>query len=178
MFYTLLSLLSVVSGVALKIAFDAYIDKKKSIELEIWKIRVAELENRLTRFYWPIYLRLQRDNVIWHKILERENPSNEDRRKLAFEIERGILIPNHEEIVKIIESNIHLADADTDFKVLIFAYLRHIDVYSSIRAVGIIDKDPIHFDEPYPKEFFNALEGRLLTYQDEYKKILRLNKIG
>lgn len=157
-------LISGACGVAIKAAWNAWVDKKKIIELETWKIRVTELEKRLSQFYWPVYIRLQRDNVVWQKILDRENQSDTERQQLAFQIEQGVLLPNHAEIVKIIESNIHLAALDKEFEAQVLAYLRHIDVYRSIRTVGIQDKDPVYFGEPYPKEFFHTLEKRLMKF--------------
>ncbi|NQD94535.1 hypothetical protein HP532_17975 [Pseudomonas sp. CrR25] len=177
-FTAFISAISVASGVALKIAWSAWIDKQKDIELEIWKVRASELEKRLSQFYWPIYLRLQRDNVVWEKILDRENPSDAERQKLAFQIEQGVLLPNHAEIVEIIESSIHLAVLDTEFETQILAYLRHLDVYRSIRAIGITDKDPTYFGEPYPRNFFKMVEERLFKFQNEYEEILRMQGIG
>lgn len=172
---TLLALVSVAAGFALKAAWSAWIDKQKAIELETWKLQVSQLEKRLSQFYWPIYIRLQRDNVVWQKILDQ---SDTERMKLAFQVEQGVLLPNHEEIVKIIESNIHLAVLDEGFESQVLAYLRHIDVYRSIRTVGIKDKDPIHFGEPYPHGFFAAVQERLNRYQNEYDLLLRSKGLG
>jgi hypothetical protein len=171
---TFFILMSGACGVALKTAWDAWVDKKKAIELEIWKARVNELEKRLSQFYWPIYLRLQRDNVVWTKILDRNNQSDTERQQLAHQIEQGVLLPNHAEIVKIIESHIHIAALDKEFEAEILSYLRHIDVYRSIRTVGIIDKDPVYFGEPYPPGFFDSVEKRLLKFQIEYEDIIRV----
>ena len=173
---TLTILMSGACGIALKTAWSAWVDNKKAIELEIWKARINELEKRLSHFYWPIYIRLQRDNVVWTKILDRENQSNMDIQKLAHQIEQGVLLPNHTEIIKIIESNVHLAGLDKEFEVQLLAYLRHIDVYRSIRTVGIIDKDPIYFGEPYPTGFFDLIEKRLLKFQREYEDVLRVQR--
>lgn len=107
-------------------------------------------------------MRLQRDNVVWRKILDRFghiNPSDEERRKIAFEIERTIIIPNHLDTVRIIQSAIHLANADKELVLLLMAYMRHIDVYTSIRSAGIQDKDPIAFGEPWPKGLDSGLAG-------------------
>jgi hypothetical protein len=60
----LLILISTVSGVALKTLWDSYIKNKQAQEFESWKIKIKTLENMLSKFYWPIYLRLQRDNVV------------------------------------------------------------------------------------------------------------------
>ena len=175
---TLIALISTACGIVLKSAWDAWVDNRKSIELEIWKARVNELEKRLSQFYWPIYLRLQRDNVVWSKILDRDGQSDDEHRQLGRQIEKGVLLPNHSEIVKIIESNIHLAALDKDFEAQLLAYLRHIDVYLSIRTVGIMDKDPIYFGEPYPPGFFEAVEKRLSKFQREYEEVLRAQGVG
>ena len=173
-----LALLSTACGFAIKTLWDAYVQKRQSIELESWKIRVSELEKRLSQFYWPIYLRLQRDNVVWRKILDRENQTDEGRKQLACQIEGGVLLPNHEEILRIIENNAHLAGLDKEFEKLLLSYVRHVDVYRSIRAIGIKDRDPINFGEPYPKEFFPALEKRLIACQEEYDQALRTQGIA
>lgn len=175
---TLLALVSVAAGFALKAAWSAWIDKQKAIELDTWKLQVSQMEKSLSQFYWPIYIRLQRGNVVWQRIRDRENQSDTERKKLAFQVDEGVLLPNHEEIVKVIESNIHLAALDEEFESQVLAYLRHIDVYRSIRTVGIKDKDPIFFGEPYPHGFFAAVQERLNRYQHEYDQLLRSKGLG
>src|SRR5690242_14438447 len=85
-------------GVALKTAWDSHFKRKETIDLETWKIKVTQLEKKLANFYWPMYIRLQRDNTIWQKILERTNKQDEEHRKLAFQIDEDILLPNHMKI--------------------------------------------------------------------------------
>lgn len=178
MIETLLAVIFAAVGAAIKSLWDAYAAKKKEIELQTWRLRAEQLEKRLSQFYWPIYLRLQRDNVVWEKILERQNPNDSERRDLAYQIEEGVLLPNHSEIVKIIEENIHLAGSDATFEKHLMDYMRHVDVYRSCRAAGIRDKDPIYFGEPYPQGFFDALSERLRKYQNEYEKLLQDEGIG
>lgn len=177
---TVIALIAGAVGAGIKSLWDGYVQKKKTIELESWKIKVPEIEKRLSQFYWPIYLRLQRDNVIWEKILDRDNKSDDEKQRLAFEIEDGVLLPNHGEILKIIELNIYLCgmDDDEEFEKLLFSYIRHVDVYRSIRAIGIKDKDPIYFNEPYPRGFYHAFEKRLKKLQKEYNAILHDGGIG
>jgi hypothetical protein len=170
---TLVGTIALISGVGLKVIWDAVIDKKKQIELQVWSLKADQLERRLSQFFWPIYLRLQRDNVVWEKILERDNQNGHEHRNLAYQIEQDVLLPNHLEIVKIIELNIHLAGVDKEFEQHLMAYMRHVDVYKSSRAAGIKDKDPVYFGEPYPQGFFEALSKKLQTYQIEYEKLLK-----
>ena len=171
MLETIIALLSAATGFMLKSLWEAYVDRKKTQELEVWKIRVSELEKRLSQFYWPIYLRLQRDNVVWKKILDRDNNLDVDRQKLGHQIETDVLLPNHAEIVSVIEKNMHLAGSDRVFEEQLLAYLRHVDVYRASRAAGI-SKDPIHFGEPYPKGFFEAVHTQLERHQKLYDEML------
>ena len=173
----LIALISTACGFALKTLWQAHVDRKKTVELETWKIRVSQLEQRLSRFYWPIYLRLQKDNVIWEKILHRDD-FDVDKKMLGFQIEKDVLLPNHAEIIRIIENNIHLAKPDSDFEQQLLQYIKHIDIYRALRGAGITDKDPIHFDEPYPNGFFEAVEVRLKSLQSEYDMIIDLQKEG
>jgi hypothetical protein len=111
--------------------------------------------------------------VVWRKILDKGDAKDSDSSKLAYEIEASILLPNHAEIVSVIEAKMHLADADEEFERYVMAYLRHVDVYQSCRAVGITEKDPIDFGEPFPQEFFAAVPNRLHKFQQEYDGPLR-----
>lgn len=54
----LIAITSAACGFGLKVLWQAFVDRQKEVESETWKIRVFELEQRLSKFYWPIYLRL------------------------------------------------------------------------------------------------------------------------
>src|SRR5688500_15206948 len=73
-------------GYWLRTLWDSYTRHNETLRIEAWKIRAAQLERRLSEFYRPIYLRLQRDNVVWGKILDRFESEDQDRRKIAYEI--------------------------------------------------------------------------------------------
>jgi hypothetical protein len=108
---------------------------------------------------------------VWRKILDRES-DDEDKRKTGYEIEKSILLPNHEEIVRIIESNIHRARPDKELESQLLQYLRHVSVYQSIRNVGIVDKDPIYFEEPWPGELFRLIEEKTHQLQQHYDRLI------
>lgn len=167
----LLSIIAASAGFMAKSLWDQYADKKKSIELDLWKIRVQDVETRLREFLWPIYLRLQRDNVIWEKILHRDS-GDPEKQKVAYQIETSVILPNHVEIISLIESGMHFVRDDKELENALLAYMRHIDVYRSIRAAGILEKDPIYFGEPYPDGFFQVIENRVRKQQKKYDDIL------
>lgn len=174
MFETLLALITSAAGFALGKWWEQYVQKKKQIELDLWKLRVAEVEARLREFLWPIYLRLQRDNVVWEKILQRESHDPEQK-KVAHQIETDVIIPNHAEIISLIERGMHYVRSDAELERALLAYVRHIDVYRSIRAAGITDKDPVAFGEPYPDGFFAVVSARVQELQAKYDAILSEN---
>ncbi len=169
----LIAVLSAAGGFLAKSIWESYLARKREHETEVWRIRVAELEKRLSQFLWPIYLRLQRDNVVWRRILDREHKDDADRSKLAYQIESDVLLPNHTEILTIIERNMHLAGRDQELEKELLAYVRHVDVYRALRKAGITNKDPIAFEEPWPKGLFFAIESRLETCQREYDRVLK-----
>lgn len=66
----------------------------------------------------------------------------------------------------------HFVRDDKELENALLAYMRHIDVYRSIRAAGILEKDPIYFGEPYPVGFFQVIEDRVRKQQKKYDDIL------
>src|SRR5205085_12020736 len=128
-----------------KTVWDAYFGWRDRIRLETWKIRITELEQRLSQFYWPLYIRLRRDDLIWKKVFrdlrlvgDHTRPdwvhrfSEADRLKLLQEMEEKVLLPNHAEAVGIIRSGIHRANADQEFERMLMQYIRHVDAYASL----------------------------------------------
>ncbi len=95
----ILTLIGAAAGAALKVVWDAVVDRRKEIEKAQWDTRLQDLRDALSKFYWPLYLRLQRDNIIWRRILDRKS-DDEHRRHLARRIEQEVLIPNHREVLR------------------------------------------------------------------------------
>jgi hypothetical protein len=116
-----------VLGAVFKSLWDKYFGWQSAIPIETWKIRTSQLGRLLSEFYWPLYVRLMRDDVVWEKVfydLRRGNDrssgwardiSADDKNKLSREIEAKVLLPNHLEAIGIIRSSIHLAECDGEF---------------------------------------------------------------
>jgi hypothetical protein len=96
------------AGVVAKSLWDRYAGWQSEVPFEAWKLRSHQLERRLSEFYWPLYARLLRDDIVWKKVFyelrprhDRERPawaqalSEDSRRKLSQEIEAKVLLPNH-----------------------------------------------------------------------------------
>jgi hypothetical protein len=134
------------------------------------------MERQLSEFYWPIYLRLQKDNVVWRRILDRKKAGDDPLQKIGTEIETNFILPNHGEIVKIIETKIHLAKLNDELLQPLLAYIKHVAVYKAAKDAGYTDLLPIHLQEPWPADFFPAIEKRTKALQGEYDKLLALYK--
>ena len=134
--------------------------------------RADFLEKQLTEFYWPIYWRLQKDNAVWERILARDK-GDPNQQKIAWEIERAFLLPNHREMIGIIESHIHLAEADPDLEALLLTYVRHVAVYMAMREANITDQDPIAQGEPWPSDLFPRIEAHTRRLQKEFDALVR-----
>jgi hypothetical protein len=176
--------LGIAAGVVGKSLWERAVGWRSRIPMEVWKIRTSQLEKRLSQFYWPLFIRLQRDDVIWKKVYrdlldEDERPewvadiSEKSCQALANEIESKVILPNHLQATTIIRENIHLANADAELIDLLAKYTRHVDVFSSMRSAGIADFDPIAVDEPYPENLSDAVRVRLVRFQTEYEDLLR-----
>jgi hypothetical protein len=186
---TICSVIGVIGGVLgflAKSLWDLYVGHREKIRLEVWKIRTAELEQRLSKFYWPLYVRLQRDDLAWKRVFydlrlsgDHRRPewvegiSEVDRSKFSNELEDKVLIPNHIEAIAILRSEMHRANADSELADLLARYMRHVDVYVSLRSASLRNVDPMHVGEPYPSGLSAAVEVRLRKYQAEYESLLR-----
>jgi hypothetical protein len=90
------------------------------------------------------------------------------------EIELKHLIKNHEDIVSIMEQNIHFARPDEQLLREISAYVRHVAVYSALRYTKTYSLNPIDVGEPFPEGLIARLESDLKTLQTEYDELVRV----
>jgi hypothetical protein len=120
----------------------------------------------------PIYIRLHIDGATWERILDRHHGNDELRKRIGEEIEKNVILPNHEAIVAIIQSKIHLAEADQAAFDAMLKYVRHVSVYRAMRAAGCYDRDPIALNEPWPKEFLPIVERTTYTLQKKYDSLI------
>ena len=130
------------------------------------------LERQLSEFYYPIYVRLHVDGATWDRILDRSKGHDELRQRIGTEIEKNVLLPNHEAIVSIIQTKIHLAESDQQAFDAMLKYVRHVAVYRAMRSAGSYDKDPISLGEPWPAELLPLIERTTYTLQKKYDALV------
>ncbi len=135
---------------------------------------------QLKEFYWPIYLGLQKDNVIWRRITDKNNPDDSLRSDLGTAIERDTILPNHNFMVSVIEKSLYLAEADDELLGELLHYLRHVAVYNALRTskearqTSREELFPDDVGESWPKDLFPMIEQRLKDLQEQYNELLRL----
>jgi hypothetical protein len=83
-----------------------------------------------------------------------------------------VLLPNHDAIVSIIQSKIHLAESDKNTFAEMLKYVRHVSVYRAMRAANCFDKDPIALGEPFPKDLLPRIETATTKLQLRYDSLL------
>ncbi|BAB73404.1 hypothetical protein ACN23B_07225 [Anabaena sp. FACHB-709] len=131
------------------------------------------IERQISEFYWPIYLRLEKDNVMWKRIKSLSPEQNVLPEAASDAIEKEFILKNHQEMVEIIESKIHLAENANNSKDLInelLKYIKHVAVYKTIRSVKELQTiNPVDLNEPFPDKLFPMIESNFRELQNRYE---------
>lgn len=149
-----------------KVVLENELDKLKRTR------QIEFKEKQLSQFYWPIHFRFAKDSAIWKIVPQLSDQVTTVPDKVGREIEANHLVRNHEEIVSLMEANIHLAEPDAELLREIAAYVRHVAVYSALRSTKTYDLNPIDVGEPFPEQLVASLETRLKKLQSEYEALV------
>lgn len=170
MYDTVITALAAVGGFLAKSVWDLYWKRKAQRESVTRQKRLDFLEKQLSQFYWPIYLHLQKNNVVWEHLVSGKAIDASLKERVDSQLYNSFFLPNHQSILKIIESKIHLAQPTEVLEKLLLRFIRHVAIFEALREVGIKDIDPIALGEPWPAELFPAIESCLKQLQEEYDK--------
>ncbi|WP_052050884.1 hypothetical protein [Leptolyngbya sp. KIOST-1] len=173
LFSFLLSLLWLMIGIGAKTFWDKLVERQEALAKLRRDKKLEILERQLSEFYWPLYWRLEKDNLIWQKVFIKENQLSADIRE---RLETHFILPNHRAILEVLENKIHLARASKELNNQIFLYIRHIAVYQALREAGILDKDPMDFNEPFPQDLFRLINEKKDALQADYDQLLDLER--
>jgi hypothetical protein len=165
--HTLVATIAAAAGFTAKAVWDWFYARRREWESLVLTKRVEVLDLQLSEFYWPLYIRLEKNEVIWKRILD-VGEQDDTRRRLAEEIERGVILPNHAEITAIIESRLHLAEADTEFRRELLHYIHHVTLHKALRAAGDTCTFPMDFGVAWPEKLFPMVRRRTEALQREY----------
>jgi hypothetical protein len=159
---TLVATVAATAGFVAKVIWDWFYARRREWESLVLTKRVEVLDLQLSQFYWPLYIRLEKNEVIWKRIFD-VGEQDEGKRRLAAEI-----LPNHAEIVAIIETRMHLAEADTDFTRELLHYIHHVTLHRALRAAGDTQTFPMDFGVAWPEQLFPMVKRRTTALQREY----------
>ena len=174
---TLIAILSAVVGFLGKSAWDLYWNRKTEKERVSHQKRLDFLERQLTEFYWPLFFQLQKNSIVFERIMGSKDANDALSAKLDYDLERNFFYPNNEEMAKIIQTKYYLAQPDESLQKLILRFLRHQAVFTAIRKMGLNDQDPIRFGEPWPMGFYEAIEKRTKNLQEEFDREIGRNMV-
>jgi hypothetical protein len=156
-------------GFFIKSLWEKYSGRKEKIRTLRLDKKVDLYEDRLKKFYWPLYFRLLILFSAWHQ-LNKFSPYISSETRLKFE--KDIIFKYHGQIRKIISKYIYLIDMDDDMNDLLIAYMNHINVYEQIRIAGISDKLPSDYGFPFPQDFTRKIIRETLKLQAEYDVLM------
>ena len=174
---TLIATLSAIAGFIGKALWDFYFAKKKERETLALNKKIEFLERQLSEFYWPVYLRLQKSTIFTDRIDDVREEQSSLKHRLIIEIEKSLILPNHEETVKIIETNIYLAQPNEKFTELRLKYINHVAVYKALRSAGESKMLPYELGEGWPYDLFPEVQKRTYQIQEEYNKLIAFSQL-
>lgn len=147
---------------------------KNELEKQRFAARLQRVERQLSEFYWPVYMRLQKDNTVWRRLLDKNREDGDPLKKIGVKIETESILPNHRELVTIIEAKLHLAEPDSELQGLLLKYIDHVAVYNAATAAGFSDLHNTQRDllPEWPKGLFAAIERRTRRLQSTYDELL------
>ncbi len=168
-----LGLLILLAGYVLNRSIETY-KATQVLRNELNKQRFAaklqRIEQQLSEFYWPVYIRLQKDNTVWRRLLAKSGNDSDPKTHIAYQIEKSFILPNHSDLVHIIETKIHLAEPNAELQDALLRYIDHVAVYSAAIKAGLRD---LHGPErellpPWPQDLFSLIEARTMALQKDY----------
>jgi len=163
-------------GFVIRKVWDTWSSRRENLRQLRIRERINFLEKALKNFYWPLYIMLCKDMIVWRKnellINNVDVKSILKCTKTIKLIESSIIIPNHIKILEILRSFTHLAQPDAEFKEQILLYIKHASLYICIRKSGDKKSTPKDFGAPFPIEFIKYIENNTNKFQSEYNNLL------
>ena len=151
-----------------------YIDRSAKNQQFIIEKKLEEVEHKLDHFYFPIYINLIREELIWKKIITAECNTAED--SFRIELDKEIL-QAHLANQTIIRENIIRVNPSLDLYNLFMAYEEHITIFSILRNIykNITNFDdykfPYEYGSPYPNQLLYYITLELEKLKTEQSKL-------
>ncbi len=137
--------------------YDLYLDNRKK--------RIQNIEDKLKLFFWPVLIRLEKDNAIWETILSKRQDTNSIQYKIANQVEKNSILKNHQEVLGIIDSYAYLAEPDTLLTEEIKKYIKNVTIYKALRESGEETMFPLALGAAWPEHFYSIIKSKTEYYQ-------------
>ncbi|GJM64598.1 hypothetical protein [Persicobacter diffluens] len=118
---------------------------------------------QLEEFYWPILIRLEKNNAAY-KLL--------GNRFFGSVVDSLVVLPNHLDIVNIIQSKIHLAQADSILIKELENYIGHVYSYQSLRLGNLKFNPDESGGNNFREEFYYLILDRTKHFQSLYNDLI------
>lgn len=132
------------------------------------KQRLKYVTQQLSEFYWPVLYRLQKNNSVY-KMLGNSF--------VGERIDKEVILPNHLQVLDILEKKIYLAQPNDEMMRNINKYIEHVNWYQMLRKSGYNGFPESYNGQGYNSDFYNSIRIRTEYLQKEYEKLLTLNKL-
>jgi hypothetical protein len=153
----LIPTLLAVAGFFGKALYDIYLDDRKRNR--------KVLESKLQYFYWPIFVRLTKNEDIYQYLLDKGDAKQTLGYKISHYVERNVLMPNHKEIINIITRYRYLADGDNEIDKLLDDYVRHVSIYNALIASKVDEFPGNVSNAPYPPGIYAYFKKKTMSLQ-------------
>ena len=161
----MIPVLIAVLGYLGKSVYEIYVNRQKR--------KREQLENQLKYFYWPIYIRLQK-NADLYRIILKFKPKKENESidaKISRYVQKEVILKTHEEIIDIIITYRHLAETDYEFETLTNQYITHVSIQRGFYHAEMDEYTFIFSEALYPLGIDNYFHDKTIALQ---KKLERL----
>jgi hypothetical protein len=140
------------------------------------KAELRFVDRQLSELYYPIQLRLKKDDALF-SFWER-NKNNKENQRVLDELRHTSMVKNHEQIMSILEHHSDLLlnpDEKTSIQPLmqaLFLYERHVALLSALQASGD-NRTPWAVDHEfeYPKNFETEIDNRVSQLEEQRRAL-------
>lgn len=132
--------------------------------------KLQELDHLIQDFYNPLYTKLQREQLIWDKLIHLYN--SDVNREIIKRLDDGTLA-RHVDIQELILNNSVRANPPRELKLALTKYDRHVTLYKALRETGSYAY-PVSLGCPFPRELSGLVHKRLKELEIQRKVLLSL----
>ena len=133
--------------------------------------RYKQVCDHLDFFFQPISNGLRKDTAIWRGIMRDKDRRDSLEYRMAYELEVKQVLPNHKEMVSVIDKWRHLVNDDSELCDILDDILRHVAAFVAVRDAGESWTFPKLLGYPWPQRLVPAIEARVALLRNEKREL-------